>query len=210
MYVYLICVGEQNMTHRTVILLCLQQREFLLRVCLPRHCSLCSFLPVGLKCWVVGTAAPADLYEPRDWRGIGFDQFNLAFVERPPAIVSEVAALYPTTAFVGVTAFGPSPEHLPLVMANIGERAASHTVAVVIHPPPDDWVKVTNYLAGSCLLMVAQISLDALQMLQHLFLLRFGQQLVSLSSDGKAEEVIALTYVYDAGFRSTQGQTPAA
>jgi hypothetical protein len=84
--------------------LSLVQHQSLFRIGFPSHLLLLSFLPVFSQGGVVGRASSYDLCEAGDWGFVGFSQFCLCFMERPVAVISEVASLYPLAAFIWVSA----------------------------------------------------------------------------------------------------------
>src|SRR5215218_7311526 len=103
--------------------------------------------------WGHRASASDDLRVAGDRRRIGLEEVPFPGVERPVAVVPEVASLHPSQGFPRVAAFRPAPEHLPLSMPDFGERLLGRAVSVVVGPSPDDRVQIPYHLACGGLLV---------------------------------------------------------
>jgi hypothetical protein len=196
-------------TQSASVSLLLVQGQPLLFVGFPSHLPLFALVPVRVQRWVEGRISPFDFDEAGDRGFVGLDQFRLPFLERPIAVVPEVASFHPFPAFVRVSALRPVPEHLPLGMSDFLEGSTGCTVPVVVRPSPYDRVEVSNHLHRRGLLVRVQTGTYRPQMSEDFFLLWRGQQfsLFPEFPDVKPQEVKPVVDVYHPGFRFTERQS---
>ena len=185
-----------------------QQRLALLRVRPHRDPLLAALLPVGMQFRVIWAVPPTDLHKARD-RGCAVpDQLDPLRMEGPVAIAAEVAAPHPPTGFLGVSALGPLPEHLPLAVIRALEGCTGYAMTVVIGPASDDRGQVFYHPSGGGLLMGVQVGFDLPQMPEHLVLLGLRQQPPLIAPDLEPQEVKPFRDVHDPGFGLAERQAP--
>jgi hypothetical protein len=177
------------------------ENQSLFREGFPDQLLLATFGPIGALRRIVGRRLPSDFLEAGDRGLVELHQFGFSGSKRPVAVVQEVARLHPVTRSLWVSAFRPSPEHLPVPVSDLVESLAGADVSVVIRPSPDNWVKFLDYLAGRGLLVRPQIGLDPLQVLQDLLFLGDDDRLLPAPEgpDRVPQEVEPLVDVDDAG-----------
>src|SRR5262245_40810217 len=160
---------ELDATQSAPIFLSLEQHQPLFRVGFPSYLLLLALYPVFLERWVIGRVPPSDFREAGNRGFVGLRQFRPSIrMECPVAVISAVACLHPSTAFIWVSAFCPYPEHLPLGMSDFVKDILGCTVSVVVRPSPYDWIERLYYLHCTGLLMCIQVGTYGPNMFQDL------------------------------------------
>jgi hypothetical protein len=174
----------------------------------PGHLLFAAFGPVRALCRIVGSGFPHDFLVAGDRGLVGFHQFDPIGSERPVAVVQEVADLHPFTWLLGVSAFRPSPEHLPLSVPDLIEGLAGADMSVVIRPSPDNRVEFLDHLSGGGLLVRLQIVFDPSQVPQDLVFLGDDERFRPATEfpDVEPEEVEPFIDVNDPGLRFANRQ----
>ena len=145
---------------------------------------------------------PCDLREACDRGGVGLHQFRLACPACPIAVVPNIAGFHPLPAFMRVSAFRPSPEHLPLGLSNLLQDVFGCTVPIILRPSPYDRVECFDDLPCRGLLMCVQVGSRRSHVLEDFFLVWDGQQcsLCPEFPDVKPQEVTPFVDMHYPGF----------
>ena len=88
-------------------------------------------------------------------------QLRLARKEGPATVVTKVTLANPLNRFVRVSAFGPSPEHLPRSVVRLFVGLFGRAVPVVVRPTSYHRVEISYHLSCGRLLVAVEIHFDA-------------------------------------------------
>ena len=198
-----------DMTQSAPICLSLEQHQPLLRVGFASYLSLLALRPVASECGIIGRTAAYDLDKAGNRGCIGLDPFCLLCMECLVAIAPEVASFHPSSPFFGVSAFGPSPQHGPLGMADLLEDWLGCTVSVVVRPASSDRIQRPDDRYCRGLLMGVQIGTYGPHMFEDFCLLGDGQQCTPFPEfpDVKPQEVPPFRDRHNPGFGFTERQS---
>jgi len=193
-----------------VVILCPQNLEFQSRVCLPPHSPFCELHPVVSERRIVRTVSSAHLDVACDRRVRRIEQGRRWCPEHPITVSNflEVALFYPRARLLGVEAFGPLSQHLPVAMSYIAKRGFGGTVTIVVCPTSYDGIEQSNDPFRLRLFVGAEYRFDVPQMLLYFLFLWCGQQGAVVSSDGEAQKVEPFIAMDDACLGLVQRQAP--
>jgi hypothetical protein len=167
---------EGDVTQSASVSLLLVQQQSLFLVGFPSHVLLLALRPVLAQGWVIGGVPPCDLREACDRGGVGLHQCRLSCPECPITVVLKIAGFHPLPAVMRVSAFRPSPEHLPWGMSNLLKDVFGRTVPIIIRPAPDDRVECFDDLPCRGVLMGVQVGSRRSHVLEDFCLVWDGQQ----------------------------------